>query len=176
MIRLRRSSEYLIPTKDRKELYDIIITAYRLTEVEVWGHEYERISFVDYNKLIEKGEIIIAYWHNQVGGGIHYYEREPGVFVFSLLGSDFDLAGKGIGRALVEEVEIAAKENGARAIQLEILRPKGIEVPFKIRIKNWYERMGYKFTHSEDFAKVHPIKSRKLVNPSNFDYYWKDLG
>lgn len=175
MIKIKASSKENIPLPDRKKAYDIVITAYALTEIEVWGPNYVRISFEDYNELFERGEILIAYWNNQVAGAIHYYERKKGLYAFSLLGADFDLSGNNIGRNLVEQVEEIALKNEATAIQLEILRPRAMEVPFKVRIGAWYERMGYKYTHSEDFLNVHPIKGQNLVTPCDFDYYWKEL-
>jgi hypothetical protein len=48
-------------------------------------------------------------------------------------------------------------------------------VPFKVRLAQWYERLGFKYTHSENFAEVVPEKGKNLVNPSDFDYYLKEL-
>lgn len=161
--------------EDRKTLHNILIIAYALTEVEVWGPNYVRISFDEYNELIERGEIFIAYYKDKVVGGIHFSERKKGLYSFSLLCADFDKNGLGIGRALINEVEAIAKENGATAIQIEILRPKGVEVPFKKRISDWYERLGYHYTHSQNFAEIKPVKAQNLVQPSDFDYYWKNI-
>lgn len=175
MIEILESAHFDIPLKDRKELHEILRIAYALTEVEVWGENYLRITFEDYNKLIDKGEILIAYHEGNVVGGIHFYQRKPGLYSFSLLCADFDKSGLGIGRLLVERVEELALKNNATSIQLEILRPKGIDVPFKLRISSWYERMGYRYTHSQNFAEVVPVKAVNLVNPSDFDYYTKEL-
>ena len=159
----------------RKKLHEILILAYALTEVEVLGDNYVRITFDEYNDLIEKDEILMALWNNEVVGGIHYYERRAGVYSFSLLCADFDKSGLGIGRALIDRVEADAKADGAHLIELEILRPKGIEVPFKIRISDWYKRLGFMYTHSQNFAEIRPDKAVNLVNPSDFDYYQKQI-
>jgi len=159
----------------RKKLHEILIIAYALTEVEVWGENYVRITFDEYNELIEKDEVLMALWNNEVVGGIHYYERRAGVYSFSLLCADFDKNGLGIGRALIEAVERDAKAHGAHLIELEILRPKGMDVPFKIRISDWYKRLGFVYTHSQNFAEIRPDKAVNLVNPSDFDYYQKAL-
>lgn len=164
-----------IPLEDRKQLHEILRIAYALTEIEVWGENYVRINFDEYNELIEKDEILVAYHEGEVVGGIHHYPRPGNMHSFSLLCADFDKSGLGIGRMLVDAVENHARENGAEAIQLEILRPKGIEVPFKKRISDWYQRMGYNYTHSQNFAEIKPVKAQNLVNPSDFDYYLKPL-
>lgn len=160
---------------ERKKLYDILIIAYALTEIEVWGENYVRISFEDYNNLIEKNEVLMAKYDSEVVGGVHYYQRREGVYSFSLLCADFNKSGLGIGRSLIDYVEKDAKLNGANLIELEILRPKGIEVPFKIRISNWYKSMGYVYTHSQNFAEFNPVKAKNLVRPCDFDYYTKTL-
>mgnify|MGYP000279782896 CR=1 FL=1 len=160
---------------ERRHLHEILRIAYALTEVEVWGENYVRITFDDYNALIEKGEILAALYEGNVVGGIHYYKRREGVYSFSLLCADFDKSGLGIGRALVDKVEEEAKQDGAVEIELEILRPAGMEVPFKIRISDWYKRMGFVYTHSQDFSEILPEKAKNLANPSNFDYYLKKL-
>lgn len=175
MLRIQFANDNNVTLENRKELHEILRIAYALTEVEVWGENYMRITFDDYSALIDKGEILIAYSENKVVGGVHFYERKKGMYSFSLLCADFDQSGLGIGRALVDQVEARAKANGATAIELEILRPKGIEVPFKKRISDWYQRMGYNYTSSQNFAEVKPIKAQNLVNPSDFDYYLKTL-
>ena len=175
MLRIQLANETNVTLENRKQLHEILRIAYALTEIEVWGENYVRITFEEYDELIDKGEILIAYLENQVVGGIHFYERKKGLYSFSLLCADFDKSGLGIGRALVDWVEAEALKNEATAIQLEILRPKGIEVPFKKQISDWYQRMGYNYTGSQNFAEVKPVKARNLINPSDFDYYLKTL-
>jgi GNAT superfamily N-acetyltransferase len=92
-----------------------------------------------------------------------------------LLCADFSKSGLGIGRALIEEVEKIAKDNGAVEIEIEILRTKGIEVPFKVRLKDWYQKLGYVYTHSQNFANIRPENAKKLLAPSDFDHYLKNL-
>lgn len=175
MLRVYNAREADTSLADRKSLHDILILAYALTEVEVWGPNYVRISFEEYNELIERGEILIAYYNNDVVGGIHFSQRKKGLYSFSLLCADFDKSGLGIGRTLVNEVETIAKEKGATAIEIEILRPKGMEVPFKNRISDWYQRLGYAYTHSQNFAEIKPVKAQNLARPCDFDYYWKNI-
>jgi GNAT superfamily N-acetyltransferase len=172
---LEIQSAKLATHQQRKQLYEFLIIAYAVTEIEVWGPNYVRIEFEDYDQLIEKGEVLIAYFENVVVGGIHFSQRGESTYSFSLLCADFNKSGLGIGRALIEEVEKIAKDNGAVQIEIEILRPKGIEVPFKVRLKDWYQKLGYHYTWSENFALVRPEKAKKLVTPSDFDHYLKKL-
>ncbi len=175
MIDVISSKSKNLPLKDRKRLYQILTTAYAETEKEMWGENYVRISFEDYNKLIENGEILVAYSNGLVVGGIRHYVKASGIYGFGLLCADFGKTGMGIGRTLIGAVEKIALERNMKAIKIEILRPKDREVEFKTRISGWYQRMGYKYTYSQDFNEVEPTKAHDLVTPSCFDYYVKSL-
>lgn len=175
MIRVLSAKKAKLTQAQQKKIHRILTIAYAETEIEVWGDNYQRITFDDYLDLIEKDEILVAFYQGEVVGGIHYYQRNATHYAFSLLCADFSKKGLGIGRALVGQVEKIAKANKAKAIQIEILRAKEIEVTFKKRLSDWYQRMGYIYTHSQNFAEVYPEKSINLANPSNFDYYRKVL-
>ncbi len=170
-----KAADSSLTDSEFERLYEIMRIAYALTEIEVWGENYIRITKDDYQELIDKGEILAAFIDNEVVGGVHFYKKSDQIYSFSLLSANFSKSGLGIGRALINQVEDFAKENNAEKIQIEILRPKGIEVPFKIRIANWYKRMGYVYSHSQNFAEIKPIKAKNLVNPSDFDYYTKEI-
>jgi GNAT superfamily N-acetyltransferase len=172
---MRIESAIVATKQERLKLYEILRIAYALTEIEVWGEDYVRITFPDYNALIEKDEIIAAWIDGEAVGSIHTYQRNDKTWSFSLLSADFDKSGHGIGQALIDAAEAKAKKNGAQFMQLEILRPRGMEVPFKIRLDQWYRKLGYDYTHSEDFSKVVPEKAMNLVNPCDFDYYQKEF-
>lgn len=175
MIDVVSSKSKSLPLQDRKRLYQILTIAYAETEKEIWGENYPRISFDDYNELIKKGEILVAYYNGSVIGGIRYHKIAPGIFGFGLLCADFGKSGMGIGRTLINAVEKIATSNKIKTIQIEILRPKDKEVEFKTRISAWYQRMGYEYTHSQDFGEVDPEKALDLIAPSCFDYYLKSL-
>ncbi|WP_027418564.1 GNAT family N-acetyltransferase [Crocinitomix catalasitica] len=175
MIEVKSAYDQQLSAEELKQLYRIVQLAYELTEVEVWGENYIRIPFDDYLKLIEKDEILVAYHENTVVGGIHCYPRGESSYSFSLLAADFSKSGLGIGRALIDGVITRAKAAKVNQIEIEILRPKAIELPFKIRLANWYKKMGFKYTHSQNFAEVIPLKAKNLLNPSDFDYYTLDI-
>jgi GNAT superfamily N-acetyltransferase len=176
MIEVVSASTANLTEKDYQRLFKIVTDAYAKTEEEVWGKNYVRIPYEEYIQLLKDGkEMILAYLDDELVGSVRYYERELGIYTFSLLSADFDKMGQGIGRALVQEVERRAKAAGAKYIQIEILRARAEDTYFKTRLADWYQRIGYQYTHSEDFAKLRPEKAKKLVQPSDFDYYQKSL-
>ena len=162
--------------KELEQVYHILIKGYELTEAEIWGVNYVRIFYDDFLELVKKNEILMAKLNDAIAGCIHYYKNEDNTYTFSLLASDFNLAGKGVGSALIKKVELIAKQNGADAVKMEVLRVRGIAVPSKIRLHEFYLKLGYKYTHSLDCAcKIPPEKYKKLIAPSDFDFYMKTL-
>ena len=175
MIKITTALEAEISREQFDRLYEITVTAYRETEKEMWGENYVRISGNEYRELFDQNRILIALIGDEVVGGVFHKMIAANTYSFGLLAADFSRSGQGIGRALVERVEEEALRNGCEQIRIEILRPKGMDVPSKTIIAEWYERMGYKYTHSEDFAVVQPEKGKRLLVPSDFDYYVKEV-
>ena len=161
---------------DIKKVYDIIIKGYELTEEEVWGKQYVRIFPDEFTELVNSGNIHVAVYNNQVAGGIYVYQIDDETYGFGLLASEFTLNGQGIGTALINAAEQLALQNKASRMAIEILRVKGVDVESKLILARYYERLGYVYTHSEDcICKIKPAKYKKLVAPSNFDFYVKRL-
>jgi GNAT superfamily N-acetyltransferase len=174
MITVETASLNNLSEQEVNSLYQIIIKGYELTEEEVWGKNYVRISKADYIDLITKGQILVAKFKGSIAGGIHYYEAQPGIYTFSLLGTDFMLAGKGLGTALIQSVEDRAKKAGATAIEMEVLRVKTFDTESKLRLAKYYQKLGYHYTHSADCScKIPAEKYSRLKAPSDFDFYRK---
>jgi len=120
-------------------------------------------------------QVLVAFMDDQVVGGLRYYQSDENTFGFGLFGADFSLSGKGIGRALIDRVEAEAKKSGIQKIKIEVLRPRDFEVPIKIFLHNWYQRLGYKFTHTVGFAEEFPERAKGILVPSVFAFYEKQL-
>jgi len=161
-----------------KRLYDIMIYGYEVTEVEVWGENYKRMLPEEFDAIIEKGELIGAWWEGVPVGSIHTSPLTKEAYVFGLLSADFDYKGKNIGRQLIQAAEEHARKNGAAFMELEILRLKDKELPVKEQLRDWYTRLGYEHTITIDFADRKPDKAEKAEHfaaPSVFDCYRKSL-
>ena len=159
-------------------LYDLMLHAYSVTEVEIWGENYARMSKEEYVSLLQGNSVHIAWIKGEIVGSIYFYPISDEVFGFGLLNADFAESGKGIGRALIAAAEHSAFERGAKSMQLEILKPRDLEVPFKDRLSKWYINQGYTFTGTYGFVELKPDKAekaKKMVNPSVFDVYSKAL-
>lgn len=167
-----------LSTDEISLVYEIMRNAYAVTEVEIWGENYIRISKEDFLDLFSKNEIFIARLNDEIVGCIHVYKVSNDTFSFGLLAVDFNKKGEGIGRALITAAEKHAKENGAKHMEIEILRASDILVPIKQVLHDWYQRLGYVFINSVSFLERKPDKiekSKMLIVPAVFDCYRKEL-
>jgi predicted N-acetyltransferase YhbS len=176
MIQIFSTADKKISTKEIKKLHEIMRIAYEVTEEEIWGKNYTRLFIEDFSQLIEKGNMHIAYLNNEIVGSVHVYRKDENTYSFGLLSVDFSVGGKGIGSALISRAEEIAIKNNATSIKIEILRVKGVDVPHKIRLADYYRRLGYTHVGSEDCACIIPeSKCKLLIAPSDFDFYSKKL-
>ncbi len=163
---------------DIQRLYDIMIYAYKVTEVEIWGEDYKRMLPDEFNQIIEQGELIGAWFEDLPVGSIHTYRLNDDTYAFGLFSADFAFKGKGIGRKLIDAAEKKAISNGASFMELEILRLKNKTLEAKEGLRSWYTRLGYEHISTQDFVDRKPHKAEKAENfiaPSVFDCYRKVL-
>jgi GNAT superfamily N-acetyltransferase len=161
-----------------QRFFDIMIHAYRVTEVEIWGENYARMSREEFGAIIAKGELIGAWVDGKPVGSIYAYRIHNNAFAFGLFSVDFDYKGRAIGRQLIAAAETKANESGAKYMELEILRPKFKTLPQKKLLHEWYLRLGYQKYDTLDFEIRKPDKAHKIKNfvqPTVFDCYRKSL-
>lgn len=161
-----------------KQLFDIMVKAYALTEVEIWGPNYIRMPFEEFETLIEQEGIFAAMVDGQFVGSVNVYPLNDSTYSFGLLSVDSAHEGKGIGRKLIAAAEAQALKNGAEWMEIEVLRLRDKVLPFKEVLGQWYRKMGYDWTATLDFLDKKPDKVEKAKNflqPSVFDCYRKLL-
>ena len=178
MIKIQQAKQELLSSADINRLYEILIHAYAETEQSVWGENYVRIPKDEFITLISRGEVFYAQLNGLIVGSVYVYRKDESTFSFGLLSADFSMKGKGIGKALVDYAEEYAIKQGAKYMDLEILRPTSEEVPFKEVLKQWYTKLGYVYTLSGTFEELKPkkaFKAKGLIQPCTFDCYQKVL-
>tara|TARA_B100000809_G_C14916312_1_gene451741 strand:+ start:40 stop:576 length:537 start_codon:yes stop_codon:yes gene_type:complete len=176
MLEIINTSDKQLSSSQIKEAHKILRTAYEVTEKEIWGADYDRLFIEDFTELVKSGNIFVAYLDHEIVGSVHVYSKDRDTYTFSLLSVDFDKGGKGVGTALIKRAEKEAIKHGANQIKIEILRVKNVDVPHKLRLHNYYQRLGYLHTGSEDCSCIIPEwKCKLLIAPSDFDFYSKKL-
>lgn len=151
--------------------YEILIHAYAVTEIEIWGENYSRISFHDFKQLCSEGSIYFAEMDNEIVGCISINKLSKNRYTFGLLAGDFTKKGQGIGRALIDTAEAIAREEGAGEMHIEVLVPDDSLPPFKKHIISYYEKLGYQKTRKASFLELKPTeieKNKRLKTPSSF--------
>ena len=178
MISIENANITTLNEFDLIRLYKLMIKAYAETEVEIWGEDYERLSYNEFVEIIKKEELYLARIENEIVGSVHVFKIDNNTFSFGLLNSDFTKKGLGIGGALVRKAEAVAINLGATRMDIEVLRPSDFDVPVKVLLANWYLKQGYTFTLFDTFINLKPDKVEKsnaLKVPSGFDCYTKSL-
>lgn len=178
MLKIVKTSNYPLNSQQFDLLYQVVLKGYEMTEEEIWGPNYIRLFEDEFKTVVESGQFFIALYNDKIVGGVHGYldPNSSDSYKISLLSVDFKYGGQGIGTKLIKRVEEEAISNGIKHIKLEILRAKAVDVPNKIRLANYYKRLGYKHTHSDDASCLIPEwKYKKLLQPANFDFFLKDL-
>lgn len=178
MVKTELANIRTLSVADIERMHALLIYAYAITEVEIWGENYVRMNLQEFVELIQKKEIILARLEEEIVGSIHVYPLSTESYAFGLLSADFNKKGRGIGRALINAAEKQAKEMGAKKMELEILKPQDFEVSVKVALHDWYSRLGYRFKEAKLFEDRKPDKAEKALKlkvPSVFDCYEKDL-
>jgi Acetyltransferase (GNAT) family len=86
-----------------------------------------------------------------------------------------DHRGTGVGRALLDFVERTGFERGMRAMQLELLVPRGWSHPSKESLRAWYGRRGYRIVGTGRLDDAYPQLAPPLATPCDFEIHHKPL-
>lgn len=177
-IQIGTFQELCSTTEEVRVLHAIMVEVYAVTEVDIWGHDYQRMDLAEFTEIINKEELLVAKFNGQLVGCLHLYRLTDFVFSFGLLSVDFNFKGKGIGRELIQFAEEIARKNKGESMEIEVLRAKHQELEFKQILDQWYQRLGYELIQTVDFLERKPDKvekSKLFVQPSVFDCYRKIL-
>ena len=85
------------------------------------------------------------------------------------------VAGQGVGSALVHHAEAHAKAHGVTTMDLVVVRPRDGDLPAKVRLSEWYPRLGYTRTGTVPLAELHPELVDEFAVPALLDLYVRQL-
>jgi len=127
--------------EDAAEVARIVNAAYHAGEPGIWGDGWERTNAHTVAQLIERGEIAVARVDGRVIGTVRVRMVAPDTAELGMLSVDPEAFGTGAGRALLEYAEARFD---TPLMQLELLVPHGAPHPSKVRLHEWYSRLGYR--------------------------------
>jgi ribosomal protein S18 acetylase RimI-like enzyme len=87
-----------------------------------------------------------------------------------------DCRGQGIGRKLVDYVINTARKEGCRYVRLGVIFSKNQGPdPWKMKLRMWYESIGFQYARDEDFTQLDPSESANLAQEVTFSIFEKLL-
>lgn len=179
-----------------RHLVEVINAVYTKDEEGIWAADkpFARTSDEEIKKYLKKGELALAWASSEaslpsssapgfvpapsaVMGCVHLHrpEGETRVVEVGMLVCDPGFRGAGVGRELMRFAEQHAKEQGAAVTQVELLFPEGWEHPFKMRLQDWYARLGYKLVRMGEVKDKYPRLVDSLAGPTRFKVSEKEL-
>ncbi len=148
------------------ELARIINAAYDDGEGGMWQPGWQRVSVPRFHELVAAGEIVVA-WSGETPVGCMRLQRlDDDAAMFGMLSVDPAAHGTGLGRALIAFAEAAFDVS---EMELELLIPRGAPHPRKVRLHEWYTRLGYRQIGRRDFDEP------ELTRPADLWVYRMNL-
>ena len=148
------------------ELARIVNAAYDSGEVGIWQPGWQRSGADHMRELVAAGEIAVAWAGDTPVGCVRVQRLDEQTAMFGMLSVDPAAHGTGLGRALIAFAEGAYD---VAEMELELLIPRGAPHPSKVRLHDWYTRLGYRQVGRRDFDEP------ELVSPADLIVYRKNL-
>ena len=144
----------------------IINAAYLAGESGIWQDGWSRTSPEEVAEMIAAGEIAVARVDGVIAGSVRIRRLDDETAELGMLSVDPQAFGAGTGRALLT---FAEQHHGTPFMQLELLVPRGAPHPQKVRLHEWYSRLGYEWIAQREFDE--PL----LTGPADMRTYRKSL-
>jgi GNAT superfamily N-acetyltransferase len=158
-----------------EELTGLVNGVYASAERGLWRDGAARTTAPELAELIGARQIAVATRDGQIVGSVHVHTVAEDASEFGMLVAHPDHRGKGVGRALVDFAERHSREQGMRAMQLELLVPRGWRHPSKEFLRAWYGRRGYRLIRTIGVDESHPHLAPLLATPCDLEAYEKPL-
>jgi GNAT superfamily N-acetyltransferase len=146
------------------ELARVVNAAYDQGEHDIWHPGWQRVTVDRMRELVAAGEIAVA--GDPPAGCVRIQRLDAGTAMFGMLSVDPAAHGTGLGKALIAFAEQAYDVS---EMELELLVPRGDPHPKKVRLHEWYSRLGYVQVGRRDFDEP------GLARPADLWVYRKPL-
>jgi predicted N-acetyltransferase YhbS len=152
--------------EDAAAVTRIVNAAYDAGEAGIWRQGWKRIGPESVEALIARGEIAVARTDGKVIGSVRVLRLDEQTAELGMLSVSPEAFGTGTGRALLR---FAEQVYGTEFMHLELLVPHGAAHPDKVRLHEWYSRLGYREISRRRFDE--PL----LAGPADLVTYRKSL-
>jgi GNAT superfamily N-acetyltransferase len=157
-------------------LAGLINDVYGDAERGLWRDGATRTTATDLAGLIAAGQVAVATRPDgRIVGSIHVHRVSDDTTELGTLVAAPDERGTGVGRDLIAFAEDHSRDQGMRAIQLELLVPRDWQHPTKEFLRAWYERRGYHLIGTRRMEDAHPHLAPLLATPTYLELREKAL-
>jgi GNAT superfamily N-acetyltransferase len=158
------------------ELAALINGVYATAEHGLWRDGATRTTAAELARLVAARQIAVATSQDgRTVGSVALHDVADDTSEFGMLVAAPDHRGTGVGRALIDFAERHSRERGMRAIQLELLVPRGWQHPSKEFLKSLYGRRGYRIIRTGRIDEAHPRLAPLLATPCDLEIHQKRL-
>jgi ribosomal protein S18 acetylase RimI-like enzyme len=157
------------------EVAEIINAAYAVGEDGLWVEGTTRTDPEKVAGMIRSGGVLVAMRDGEVVGCASVRPLDASTAELGFISSRPENWGGGIGRQLVRGAEELMRSRGATEMQLELLVPKEGVHPAKERLRDWYERLGYRVVRTAPFEEIATHPADDLAKPCEFLIFRKPL-
>jgi GNAT superfamily N-acetyltransferase len=158
-----------------EELVDLINGVYATAERGLWREGMARTTADELASLIRSREIVVAIREDRIVGSVCVRDVSGEHSEFGMLAAVPDERGTGVGNALLDFIERASRGRGMRAMQLELLVPRGWSHPGKEFLRSWYGRRGYRLVRAGPLGDAYPHLAPRLAMPCDLEVHQKPL-
>ena len=155
--------EFATP-EDAADVERIVNAAYDTGEDGIWRDGWKRIARESVEALIDRNEIAVARNNDKIIGSVRVLRLDETTAELGMLSVAPEAFGTGTGKALLT---FAEQVYDTDFMQLELLVPRSGPHPSKVRLHEWYSRLGYREISRRDFDE--PL----LVGPADLITYRK---
>jgi GNAT superfamily N-acetyltransferase len=161
--------EFITAGPDLEAVLPIVNAAYAAGEDGIWKPGTDRINLEELQGIAARGELAIV----RRAGVVGCIRTRPGYL--GLLSVDPAVQGGGAGRELVAFAEALSRDAGETVMRLQLLVPREGEHPFKVRLHEWYSRLGYRVVARTPCEVALPDSLPYLAIPCDMLDYEKAL-
>jgi ribosomal protein S18 acetylase RimI-like enzyme len=154
---------------------EVINAAYAVGEEGLWVRGTTRTNPEQVAGMIRSGGVLVATSDGDVVGCACVRPLDANTAEIGFISTRPEHWGGGIGRELVEAGEGLMRSRGATEMQLELLVPKDGVHPAKVRLRDWYTRLGYRVVRTAPFEEIATHVTDDLAKPCEFLIFRKPL-
>jgi GNAT superfamily N-acetyltransferase len=158
-----------------QRLTDLVNAVYETAEDGLWRSGATRTSAPVMTELIKAREIAVATLDGELAGAVRVHTVSADTGEFGMLAAAPEHRGNGVGRALVDFAEQRSRDQGMRAMQLELLVPRTWHHPSKVFLDGWYRRIGYEVVRRTRLDENYPELAPLLATECELLVYEKSL-